>query len=82
MALVALWLVDRWAGLVFTLLFPLTALVARKFITKASDAEARYLAAQTGARTIRTHRHRHPRRGHRTPRPRYGFSIWTARQVV
>ncbi|WP_051970005.1 ABC transporter ATP-binding protein [Kitasatospora azatica] len=51
-ALVALWTVDWRAGLVFTLLFPLTALVARRFITEAGEAEARYLAAQTGMATL------------------------------
>ncbi|MFF7947657.1 ABC transporter ATP-binding protein [Streptomyces griseorubiginosus] len=51
-ALVALWMVDWRAGLVFTLLFPLTALVARRFISEAGDAEARYLAAQTGMATL------------------------------
>lgn len=51
-ALVALYIVDWRAGLVFTVLFPLTALVARKFIAEATDAEARYLAAQTGMATL------------------------------
>ncbi|MEV6013202.1 ABC transporter ATP-binding protein [Streptomyces sp. NPDC051976] len=51
-ALVALWVVDWRAGAVFTLLFPLTALVARRFISQAGDAESRYLAAQTGMATL------------------------------
>ncbi|MGW6705207.1 ABC transporter ATP-binding protein [Streptomyces sp. NPDC054956] len=63
-ALVALWAVDWRAGLAFTVLTPLTAWVARRFIAEAGDAEARYLDARTrmatllvtalsGARTIR-----------------------------
>ncbi|MEU2158013.1 ABC transporter ATP-binding protein [Streptomyces sp. NPDC019396] len=63
-ALVALWVVDWRAGLAFTVLSPLTAVVARRFIADAGEAEARYLDARTrmagllvtalsGARTIR-----------------------------
>ena len=50
-ALAALWLTDWRAGLVFALLSPLSALVARRFVTAAGDADARYLAARIGVVT-------------------------------
>jgi ATP-binding cassette subfamily B protein len=60
----ALWFTDWRAGLAFTVLTPLTVLVARRFVRDSTDAQAAYLTAQTrmasllltalaGARTIR-----------------------------
>jgi ATP-binding cassette, subfamily B, bacterial RamA/AmfB len=60
----ALWLTDWRAGLAFTVLMPLTVLVARRFFRDSTDAQTAYLAAQArmahllvtalaGARTIR-----------------------------